>query len=94
MPAKPKGSPEKRKNGKKQTKKNPRAAGRAEKVIDWETIDKLCHIQCTVEEICGFINVDDQTLERHCKKTHGIKFSHYLAQKRKAAKLPFEDGNG
>ena len=86
MPRKPKGSPEKRKNGKAQTKKNPNAAGRAEKVLDWRLINELCKIQCTMKEIAGAIDCDEDTLDKHSKKTHGVKFSVYREQKAEGGK--------
>lgn len=50
-------------------------AGRPEKPIDKKTFEKLCGMQATEEEICGFFDVTDKTLAKWCRKTYGLKFS-------------------
>ncbi len=52
--------------------------------IDFE---KLCGLQCTKEEICGFFGVTDKTLERWCRRTYKLGFSEVFAQKRGAGKI-------
>ena len=56
--------------------------GRPKKIIDTEQFEKLCALQCTLQEICGFFNVTDDTLNRWCKETYGTTFSDVFAQKR------------
>jgi len=50
--------------------------------IDWEKFDKLCGIQCTLEEIASFFDCSVDTIENKVKESHGIKFSEYFALKR------------
>ena len=56
--------------------------GRPKKIIDQTQFEKLCALQCTHEEICGFFNVQDDTLNRWCKDTYGCTFSEIFKQKR------------
>lgn len=39
-------------------------AGRPKKEIDYEIVEKLANIQCTQEEIAGFLNLSVRTLQR------------------------------
>ena len=50
--------------------------------IDWPMVDKMLHIQCIGEEIASVIGVSYDTLERACKRDHGMKFADYSEQKR------------
>lgn len=61
--------------------------GRPRKEIDWDQVDKLCHIQCTQVEICGFLEVCEDTLNSRCKEEHGVTFSEYLKQKSQPGKI-------
>lgn len=49
--------------------------GRPKTDIDKETFEKLCGMQCTLEEIAGFFNCSDDTINNWCKKTYGDNFS-------------------
>lgn len=49
--------------------------GRPKTDIDKETFEKLCGMQCTLEEIAGFFNCCDDTINNWCKKTYGDNFS-------------------
>ena len=51
---------------------------RPKKEIDWETVRKLCAMQCTGEEIASFINVDYDTLNAAAKREHEMGFSDYF----------------
>ena len=55
--------------------------------IDWEAVDKLCALQCTGEEIAGFLKVDYDTLNARVKEAFGLAFSDYFAQKRGNGKV-------
>lgn len=57
------------------------------KEISQKDFEKLCGLQCTKEEICGFFDVTDKTLERWCKRTYKAGFSEVFAQKRGAGKI-------
>ena len=60
--------------------------GRPKKIIDQKQFEELCHIQCTQEEICAVLNVDEATLIKWCKETYGVTFSKVFEQKRKGGK--------
>ena len=51
------------------------------KVIDWDTVDKLCAIHCIGEEIAGILDVDYDTLVTACKRDKKRQFSDYIRQK-------------
>ena len=62
--------------------------GRPLKEIDKKQFENLCVLQCTLEEICGFFEVSDKTLENWCKRTYdGMNFSEIFAQKRSKGKI-------
>jgi hypothetical protein len=61
--------------------------GRPKKEIDKATFEKLCGLQCTKEEFCGFLNVTDKTLENWCRETYGQGFSEVFRQKRSSGKV-------
>lgn len=61
--------------------------GRPEKRPDWKEIEKLCALQCTVEEIAGFIDICADTLDKYSKIDFGISFSEYLRQKKQVGKI-------
>jgi len=94
-------SPGRKKRAQKKTKVNPKGAGAQQFVIDWDTVDKLCLIQCTGEEIASVLNMDYDTLQTACKREQKIKFSDYIGQKKEGGKASLrrkqwklvEDGN-
>jgi len=49
--------------------------------LDLDKIDKLCHIQCTGEEIAGILDMDYDTLNRKLKQETGLKFTEYFKKK-------------
>lgn len=55
--------------------------------INQEQFEKLCGLQCTKEEICGWFNVTDKTLENWCKRTYEQGFSEIFNKKREAGKI-------
>ena len=61
--------------------------GRPQKEIDKEQFEKLCEMQCTLEEITGFFRVSDKTLEQWCRNTYDMNFSEVFKQKRQAGKI-------
>lgn len=48
--------------------------------------ESLCSIQCTQEEICSVLNVDDKTLNSWCKRTYKKGFSEIFRIKREGGK--------
>lgn len=55
--------------------------------LDQEQFEKLCALQCTKEEICGFFKITDKTLENWCKRTYRAGFSEVFGQKRGVGKI-------
>lgn len=62
-------------------------AGRPRKEIDRDQFEKLCALQCTEIEICGWFDVTDKTLEKWCVETYNKHFSEVFAIKREAGKI-------
>lgn len=60
---------------------------RPQKEIAQDQFEKLCGLQCTLEEICGWFDVTDKTLDRWCKETYGESFSEVFSKKREAGKI-------
>lgn len=48
---------------------------RPRKEIDREQFEKLCNIQCTLEEIAGWFKCSMDTIENWCKREYGEGFS-------------------
>lgn len=46
--------------------------------IDWETVRKLCAMQCTGEEIASFLSIDYDTLQRAVKREYKMSFAEYF----------------
>lgn len=57
------------------------------KVIDYDTLDKLCAIQCTGEECAAVLGIDYDTLNRRVKQDTGKKFTEYFAEKGSIGKV-------
>lgn len=66
MPRKPTGNPN----------------GRPRKKIDQQEFEKLCALQCTLNEVCAWFRIDDNTLNKWCKETYGATFSEVFKVKR------------
>ena len=60
---------------------------RPRKEIDQKDFESLCDLQCTKEEICGFFDVSDKTLENWCKRTYSEGFSEVFKKKRGKGKI-------
>lgn len=60
---------------------------RPRKEIDQKAFESLCGLQCTKEEICGFFDLTDKTLENWCKRTYKAGFSEVFKQKRGLGKI-------
>lgn len=52
------------------------------KEIDQTQFEKLCALQCTEAEICGWFDVTDKTLSSWCKRTYNESFSEVFRKKR------------
>lgn len=55
--------------------------------LDQHQFENLCKLQCTKEEICGFFDITDKTLERWCRRTYKAGFSEVFRQKRGLGKI-------
>ena len=60
---------------------------RPRKDISQKQFEKLCAIQCTQEEICGFFDITDKTLNAWCRRTYRKSFSEVFAIKKQAGKI-------
>lgn len=60
---------------------------RPRKEIDQKDFESLCALQCTKEEICGFFDASDKTLENWCKRTYSEGFSEVFKKKRGKGKI-------
>lgn len=49
--------------------------GRPKKEISKEQFEKLCGLQCTLDEIAGFFNCSADTIERFAKSTYNTTFA-------------------
>lgn len=61
--------------------------GRPLKPINQIEFEKLCGLQCTQEEICGWFGVCSDTLESWCKRTYDMNFSEVFKEKRGVGKI-------
>ena len=57
------------------------------KEVDWDEVDKLMALQCTGEEIAGFIGMCYDTLTRAVKREHGMTYADYLSLKSQKGKV-------
>lgn len=60
---------------------------RPRKEIDKDQFEKLCGLQCTQAEICGFFDITDKTLTSWCKRTYGVGFSEAFKMHSQAGKI-------
>ena len=49
--------------------------GRPRKEISQEQFEKLCGLQCTLDEIASFFKCSNDTIENWCKRTYQQNFS-------------------
>ena len=56
--------------------------GRPPVEINQKAFENLCQLQCTLDEICSFLNVTDKTLNGWCRRTYGSTFSEVFKKKR------------
>ena len=55
--------------------------------IDRKQFEQLCSIQCTPEEIAGFFDCSEDTIERWCNREYKASFAVVFAQKRGIGKI-------
>ena len=71
----------------------PKKTGRPRKEVDFATIDKLCSLHCTADEIVAYMNLQDSnishdTIARRIKEEYKMTFAEYIDQKHKATAKP------
>lgn len=54
---------------------------------DWNSVDYMCMIHCTGEEIAGVLGMDYDTLNRNCKETHNMPISEYIKMHSQGGKM-------
>jgi len=64
-----------------------RKTGRPRKEIDKGNFEKLCGLQCTLQEIAGFFDCSEDTIERFCKREYGERFADVYDKKRGIGKI-------
>lgn len=57
--------------------------GRPKKEIDKRMFENMCAIQCTKDEMCAILDIDEKTLTRWCKDTYNEGFSDIYKKKSK-----------
>ena len=63
------------------------ATGRPRKEIDKTNFEKLCGLFCTLDEIAGFFDCSEDTIERWCKREYEQSFAEISAKKRGLGKI-------
>lgn len=63
------------------------ATGRPRKEIDKSNFEKLCGLFCTLDEIAGFFDCSEDTIERWCKREYKQSFAEISAKKRGLGKI-------
>ena len=63
------------------------ATGRPRKDIDKSNFEKLCALFCTLDEIAGFFDCSEDTIERWCKREYKQSFAEISAKKRGLGKI-------
>ena len=61
--------------------------GRPKKQIDKNMFETMCGIQCTKDEICAILDLDEKTLTRWCNDTYGMGFSDIYKNKSQVGKM-------
>lgn len=61
--------------------KNMGQMGRPKIELDFNSLDSLCGLQCTLSEIASFFHCSEDTVERRIKKQFKMTFAEYYRQK-------------
>ena len=61
--------------------------GRPKTEIPKDQFEKLCGLQCTLEEISGFFDCSSDTVERWVKQTYRASFADIYKKKSQAGKI-------
>lgn len=49
--------------------------GRPKIIIDWEQLEKLCQIQCTLEEVAGWFQCSEDAIQSAIQEKHNETFT-------------------
>jgi len=55
--------------------------------VDREQFEKLCGLQCTKEEIAGYFDCSEDTIDRWCKREYKESFAVVFGKKRVTGKI-------
>lgn len=55
--------------------------------INQTEFEKLCGLQCPLDEIASWFLASEDTIERWCKRTYGKRFAEVFAEKRGRGKI-------
>lgn len=61
--------------------------GRPKISLDWNEFDRLCAMQCTLQEIAEWFHCSTDTIERRVKEEKSMSFAEYFDKKRVAGKI-------
>lgn len=64
-----------------------KSVGRPKTSISQEQFEKLCALQCTLQEIASFFDCCDDTINNWCKKTYNDNFSGVYKNKSSDGKI-------
>lgn len=53
----------------------------------WKSVDYMCFIHCTGEEIAGVLGMDYDTLNRNCKETKKMPISEYIKKHQSGGRM-------
>ena len=61
--------------------------GRPKLLIDWDELDRLCDMQCTLFEISNWFKCSEDTIERRCKEEKRLTFADYFKKMSAGGKI-------
>ena len=69
------------------TAKKKNRVGRPKIEIDWNEFEKLCFLQCTLEEISSWFKCSEDTIERRCKENKKMNFADFFLKASAGGKI-------
>ena len=64
----------------------PKKNGRPPHPIDWQSVEAMCQIQCTQDEIAAVVGCNLTTLQNRCLSEKKVTFSDFFKEKRQGGK--------
>lgn len=68
--------------------KEPAKMGRPRKELNFDELEKLMGLQCTLREIAGWFDMSEDTLETRVKEEYGETFSEVSVKKKSTGRIP------